>query len=69
MKFSTEVKKNKLIFTINEGQFKGVVYEYNTLDSNGINYNIINNKKSVNSNNKYLFENTINEILNKKLNK
>jgi len=68
MKYITEAYKDKLTFTINEGQFKGVKYTYNKLSSNGeITYTILEGKKLVNENNKLLFVSEINEILNKKL--
>lgn len=70
MKYTNEVIKNKLFFTITEGQFKGIKYSYESLTSAaGLKYNIIEGKKVINDNNKLLFENEIQNILSDKLKK
>lgn len=67
-KYKTEVKNNKLYFKIIEGQFKDVVYEYNSLtEESGLKYKVNQGSRMINSTNKLLFENEIRNILNHKL--
>lgn len=67
-KYSTFTKNGNLYFKITEGQFKDVSYRYKTLNSNGgLIYDLYENKKCINKNNKLLFESAIREILNDKL--
>ena len=68
--YKTEVVKNNLNFIITEGQFKGVEYKYESLtEEKGLQYKILNKSNLVDKNNKYLFENTIINILKDKLGK
>ena len=68
LKYNTYVRNGKLCFVINEGQFKNVEYEYNSLtEDKGLQYKVIKNSKAINENNKLLFENDIRNILQNKL--
>ncbi len=68
MKYSTYVKNGNLCFRIDEGQFKGIAYRYKALsESNGLEYTLLQGKKYINSDNKFLFEREIKNILNHKL--
>lgn len=68
MKYSTYVKNGNLCFRIDEGQFKGIVYRYKALsESNGLEYTLLQGKKYINRDNKFLFEREIKNILNHKL--
>lgn len=68
MKYSTYVKNGNLCFRIDEGQFKGITYRYKALsESNGLEYTLLQGKKYINNDNKFLFEREIKNILNHKL--
>ena len=68
MKYSTYVKNGNLCFRIDEGQFKGIAYRYKALsESNGLEYTLLQGKKYINNDNKFLFEREIKNILNHKL--
>lgn len=68
MKYSTYVKNGNLCFRIDEGQFKGITYRYKALsESNGLEYTLLQGKKYINRDNKFLFEREIKNILNHKL--
>ena len=68
MKYSTYVKNGNLCFRIDEGQFKGIAYRYKALsESNGLEYTLLQGKKYINRDNKFLFEREIKNILNHKL--
>lgn len=68
MKYSTYVKNGNLCFRIDEGQFKGITYRYKALsESNGLEYTLLQGKKYINSDNKFLFEREIKNILDHKL--
>lgn len=67
-KYTTEVKNNKLLFKIMEGQFKDIVYEYKSLtEKDGLQYKITRGSSNINDKNKFLFEHEIRGILNHKL--